>query len=151
MSRESISASKRKYREKHRGILREKNRQYRKDHPENGLQHTREQRYRALEIVGKGILKCVRCRCDDCRLLEINHKHGGGAKDQKGNRFNCDIISGRRSTDDLEILCKPCNAVHFLELKYGTLPFTVLWNLVDVVNDCSKTNDLVCDEGFNNC
>jgi hypothetical protein len=69
-------------------------------------------------------------------MLEINHKNGGGAREVKqGNRFNCDIISGRRSIDDLEILCKPCNAVHYLELKYGPLPFCVKWEPVNSSED----------------
>jgi len=28
---------------------------------------------------------------------------------------------------ELELLCKPCNAVHALELKHGHLPFRVIW------------------------
>jgi hypothetical protein len=75
---------------------------------------------------------CVRCGCDDTRLLEINHKNGGGAKEMqngKGStRFYLDIANGTRDTDDLELLCKPCNAIHALELKYGQLPMRVVWS-----------------------
>ena len=86
-------------------------------------------RSQALQIVARSMRpQCVRCGCDDMRLLEINHKNGGGTKENKGgmNRF-LDIVAERRSVDDLEILCRPCNAIHFLELKFGPLPMKVVW------------------------
>jgi len=91
-----------------------------------------------FKICGSINPKCVRCGCDDKRLLEINHKNGGGSEEYGRNSkgkslkrssvtFYYSILDGRRSTDDLEILCKPCNAIHYLELKYGTLPMQVIW------------------------
>lgn len=75
--------------------------------------------------------KCVRCGCDDIRLIEVNHKFGGGNKEyQKGKKVwkvHQDIVRFRRKTDDLELLCKPCNAIHYLEMKYGKLPVKVVW------------------------
>ena len=74
---------------------------------------------------------CVRCGCDDLRLLEINHKNGGGGKEYKQGKnamaIYRDIAMLRRSTDDLELLCRVCNALHYLESKYGRLPMVVLW------------------------
>jgi DNA-directed RNA polymerase subunit RPC12/RpoP len=74
---------------------------------------------------------CARCGCDDPRLLEINHKNGGGNKEMqhghRSHRFYIDIANGTRSVDDLELLCKPCNAIHALELKYDKLPMKVIW------------------------
>jgi hypothetical protein len=74
---------------------------------------------------------CSRCGCDDWRLLEVNHKNGGGRKANEGGwgapDFKRAVIQGRRKTDDLEILCRPCNAIHYLELKFGPLPMKVLW------------------------
>lgn len=74
---------------------------------------------------------CVRCGCDDPRLLEINHKNGGGNREmQKGkysSQFLYAVVKGTRKTDDLELLCKPCNAIHALELRYGPLPIRVTW------------------------
>jgi ribosomal protein L37E len=73
---------------------------------------------------------CVRCGCDDIRLLEVNHKNGGGGKELADKSSTCmhhDIISGRRPVDDLEPLCRACNAIHYLELKYGPLPMKVIW------------------------
>jgi ribosomal protein L37E len=86
-----------------------------------------------FRISGTSKFSCVRCGCDDARLLEINHKDGGGNKEmQKGkrsNEFYRSIASGDRTIDDLELLCKPCNAIHALELKYGKLLMKVVWNV----------------------
>ena len=84
-----------------------------------------------FRICGSITPRCVRCGCDDERLLEINHIYGGGNREnQKGkfsSRFYYDIANGKRPTDDLELLCKPCNAIHALELKFGSLPMKVVW------------------------
>jgi len=107
-------ASMRAYRAKTPGYSRETSRRYRKT---------------ALLLVGDGAIKCVRCGCDRADLIEINHKRGGGAKELKGlgNNMVRNIALLRRAVGDLELLCKPCNAVHALELLHGSLPFTVVW------------------------
>ncbi len=89
-------------------------------------------RRKVLAIISKSIEpECVNCGCDDIRLLEINHKNGGGGKEYKarGNFTSLyrDIIALRRPVDDLEILCRVCNAKHYLESKYGNLPIVVMW------------------------
>lgn len=75
---------------------------------------------------------CENCGCDDLRLLEINHINGGGTQErEKGkasHKFAQDIYMGRRSVDDLNLLCKICNALHYLEMKFGKLPFEVKFN-----------------------
>ncbi len=75
--------------------------------------------------------KCVNCGCDDIRLLEINHKNGGGNREYKRGKssatFYWNIIMLRRDTEDLELLCRVCNAKHALEIKYGELPIVVMW------------------------
>ena len=89
-------------------------------------------RKRVLVMISHSIKPtCVRCGCDDERLLEINHKNGGGRQEflKQGNKLYWDIIMLRRTTDDLEILCRVCNAWHYLELKFNeSLPFKVVWN-----------------------
>jgi len=35
--------------------------------------------------------------------------------------------SGRRKTSDLNLLCKVCNALHYLELKYGKTKHRVIY------------------------
>jgi len=76
-------------------------------------------------------IECVRCGCNDIRLLEVNHKNGGGVKEMKKSKYGnvgLEVIYGNRKTDDLELLCRPCNSIHYLELKYGKLPMEVSWN-----------------------
>ena len=86
-------------------------------------------RIEILNVISGNNPVCVRCGCDDVRLLEINHKDGGGTQElrhgKKVWRFLDDILKGRRKTDDLELLCRVCNAEHYLELKYGELPYTI--------------------------
>ena len=81
------------------------------------------------KVAGAGELICVRCGCDKFEVLEINHINGGGLKETKrqNQKFYTKIVKGERNTDDLEILCKVCNAWHCLELKHGQLPFKVIW------------------------
>ncbi len=79
-------------------------------------------RRRALEIVGQGRLKCRNCSCTNFDLLEINHIRGGGGKEfrRKGNTtFYRDIAAKRRRTSDLNILCKLCNTLYYLNKRYG--------------------------------
>lgn len=45
--------------------------------------------------------------------------------------FYREIAKLRRAVDDLELLCRPCNAIHYLELKHGPLPFRVVWSAPD--------------------
>lgn len=75
---------------------------------------------------------CFMCHCDDIRLLEINHKNGGGTKELKkgrnARRFYLDIKHCRRGINDLNVLCRVCNNWDYLERKYGSLPYTVIWN-----------------------
>ncbi len=73
---------------------------------------------------------CIACGCNDIRLLEINHKNGGGTKENKrigSMRLYYDILYEKRTVKDLEILCRVCNSLHYLELKFGKLPFKIIW------------------------
>lgn len=111
----------------------EKLKAWSKEHRLESGQRSRLLRRRRLcfKISGSNEPRCVRCGCDDMRLLEINHKNGGGNTEmQKGknsNQFYAAILKGERPVDDLELLCKPCNAIHYLETKYGPLPLHVVW------------------------
>jgi hypothetical protein len=70
----------------------------------------------------------------DARLLEINHKNGGGTKESRTTPDGSigmyrRIVDGRRGIDDLELLCKICNTIHLVELMYpeyrGRLKLTI--------------------------
>jgi len=67
----------------------------------------------------------MECGCDFIDILEINHIKGGGRKEDReskasnrGKGFWLAIVMGRRITDDLDILCKVCNANHYVRLIY---------------------------------
>jgi hypothetical protein len=92
-------------------------------------------RQKVLEKVADGKkLVCVRCGCDMIECLEINHINGGGAQEvkHKNRVFYKNILDGSRPVTDLELLCRPCNAIHYLELKHGKLPFKIIWGDKDV-------------------
>jgi len=86
----------------------------------------RELRLQALQkISGLKIPKC-KCGCDDLRALQINHlepEKASGVTDYKkyGNatKFYKAIVEGERKVDDLEVVCRVCNAKHHLEHKFG--------------------------------
>lgn len=106
---------------------------WRAERPGYSTEHDRRARRQALLLVGRGVVACVRCGCDRSELIEINHKEGGGGKELRGvgHKFYRDIAKLRRPVDDLELLCRPCNAIHYLELKHGPLPFRVVWGESD--------------------
>ncbi len=84
------------------------------------------------KIIGGPIVQCQNCGCDDFRLLEINHKNGGGQPEIRKFRTEgiCrEIIGGRRTVEDLEVLCRVCNALDYLKHKYGEVPITVTWRV----------------------
>lgn len=85
-----------------------------------------------LHIVGRGMVKCAYCGCDDIKLLEVNHINGDGRLDRErkgGSNLYCNIFSGRRAVHDLNIACKLCNWWHYIDRKYGPkLPYTIAWN-----------------------
>lgn len=75
-----------------------------------------------MDLVGGAI--CNRCRCDELDYLEFNHKNGGGAKEfrerakiRKYSGMTDQLLTGKRRLDDLEVLCRVCNALEFLERK----------------------------------
>src|SRR5712664_2744330 len=62
-------------------------------------------RKQAILILGG---KCVKCSETDWRVLQINHKNGGGAKELREihpQTFYLRIVQGLRSTEDLELMC----------------------------------------------
>lgn len=86
-----------------------------------------------LNVVSKNNPVCVNCGCDDKRFLEVNHINGGGGKElergKRTNEFAWSIYMGRRKTDDLNILCRVCNALHYLELKYGKTKYKITYEV----------------------
>ena len=101
--------------------------------PDKAMAYRRAPHRKALEVVSRGKMACVYCGCDDIRILEINHKKGGGGKEtERGSLhtpFYYAIIQGKRPIDDLEVVCKICNIRHFVTLRFPDLVgrFKIEW------------------------
>lgn len=105
---------------------------YRKSHPEKDQEYRKNLRLRALKKISP-IMACCACGCDKYDLLEINHKNCGGSVEIKkvyGNNqnFYLAIANGKRAIDDLNLLCRMCNILHYLEVVHGKLPYELKWN-----------------------
>src|SRR5271155_256030 len=85
----------------------------------------RRNRSDALKAVARGgPIVCSHCGCDDIRVIEINHVNGGGTKEIRlvGNqRLYKLIVDGMRAVDDLDLACRVCNALFFVEMKFPEL------------------------------
>ncbi len=107
----------------------EASRRWRERHPEAARQVMRtsrqRRRLRAMTIVGRGVIKCDRCGVDDPRILEINHLNGGGRAERRASEHDQNlygpILRGERDLDDLNLLCRPCNAIDEIERKFPDL------------------------------
>jgi len=96
-------------------------RRYRARYPERvktsrkQIYHRRKQR--AFEMIGGAV--CISCGCDEIAFLEINHINGGGSKEHKLRKccLADSILSGKRSIEGLNVLCRVCNAIDFLKRK----------------------------------
>ncbi len=111
----------RKYYESHREKWKEYGRAYR-----------RRTKQRAMEILGGA--KCVYCGCNILDFLEINHKNPIGKKNKSptvrrgGIGFWSLIVQGKVDTSNLEVTCKVCNTLHYLQHRYGETGHRIIWN-----------------------
>ena len=78
-------------------------------------------------------IECENCGNNELACLEVNHKDGGGQLEKRetglvGMNMYHAIINGKRDTNDLNILCRCCNAKDHLERKLKRkLPITITW------------------------
>lgn len=99
---------------------------------EYGKTYRDNKRRKAMNIISNGEIKCVNCGCTNFSILEINHKNGGGRAERRNNDYkNCmyfynSIINGDRSKDDLEVLCKVCNVLHYIKLQDNTIDYKIV-------------------------
>ena len=72
----------------------------------------RELRVKMFEILGD---KCMRCGFSDIRILQFDHKNGGGVKDLKvfGNQnttmYRYYVEHPDEAKEKLQVLCPNCN------------------------------------------
>ena len=63
------------------------------------------------------------------KLLEVNHLNGRTIEERlTSHRIYEAIVKGVRKTNDLDIRCKMCNLLYYIETKYGRSPYKVTWN-----------------------
>jgi len=111
-------------------------REWKKRNRASQRKYYRKLRIKVLDIFGG---KCVYCGCDIREALEINHINGRGCREKQKRssctkKFYLDIISGRRTIDDLELTCKVCNVVHYLVKLKGLPP---VWKVI-FRNPCNE-------------
>jgi len=85
-------------------------------------------RERALDILGGK--RCANCGCDEYSLLEINHIKGGGRamlKIRQNRQLYRDIVKGRVELSDYNVLCRVCNALHYIKDILGVEGHQVIW------------------------
>lgn len=73
---------------------------------------------KAMRMIAEPV--CNRCGCDELDFLEFNHIAGGGSVEFRADTYMSmadKLITGKRGTDGLEILCRVCNALDYLERK----------------------------------
>ena len=107
---------------------------WRDKYPEKqALARKRAYNNRKLKAILKvGEARCVRCGCDELDFLEFNHIGGNGCKDHRENKnvpIMDRILTKKRNTNDLEIVCRVCNALDFLERKNNkqSKRFSIKW------------------------
>jgi hypothetical protein len=156
-NRDKMRGIQKRYRNSHRESTntynRERMRKWRGDHPivsrrrnlkwksshreqlkESARDYGRRLRISAIQkIAGTDHPTCRNCGCDDIRVLEINHINGGGTQETKhlgaGVNFYRLIVNGKRSVNDLNILCKICNALDFIQRTYSVgSRYSIRWN-----------------------
>lgn len=64
---------------------------------------------------------CAVCGTDDHRVLQVNHKNGGGTKERRETRARGHtyqhILRGERAVDDLNLLCANCHVIFEYERR----------------------------------
>jgi hypothetical protein len=95
------------------------------DYDPNYLRRLRE---RAMEKLGGA--RCINCGCDVWEVLEINHIKGGGRSVHRSSRqIAQDVIMGRADCSTLNVLCRVCNALHYVQDILGIKGHHIHWRV----------------------
>lgn len=88
-------------------------------------------RLRAKVIAHLGGPACWECGCRVESILEINHRRGGGRKQTSTmplrRTMYRSILNGILKKDDYDILCRVCNAAHYVRNILGITGHQVTW------------------------
>ena len=85
-------------------------------------------REKVFEVLGGA--QCSNCGCDVFEILEVNHINGGGRqelKEKQTRQLYREIIYGRVNADNYNVLCRICNALHYVETVIGIEGFRIKW------------------------
>ena len=85
-------------------------------------------REKVFEVLGGA--RCSNCRCDVFDILEVNHLNGGGRRELKtkqSRQLYREIISGQVEQANYNVLCRVCNALHYVETVLGIAGFKIKW------------------------
>jgi hypothetical protein len=126
------SQRRREYMREYMTAYRERLKQSEDYDPEEERRNWREQhqRVRAKAIDQLGGRSCAGCGCDGLVLLEINHINGGGraaARVRQNRQLYRDIVKGRVELSDYNVLCRVCNALHYVRDILGIDGHRVVW------------------------
>src|SRR3990167_5542115 len=94
--------------------------------PKKAAHHTRSRNWRIrLAVISRLGGKCVSCGITDPRILQINHKNGGGSRERAkltAWTLETSIVNGDRHTDDLDLRCANCNILYEYQTGRRKLP-----------------------------
>ncbi len=85
-------------------------------------------RERAMEKLGG--LRCAGCGCDKFSILEINHIKGGGRRELRttqNRQLYRAIMNDKVELNQYNVLCRVCNALHYVQDILGVAGHKVLW------------------------
>ncbi len=88
------------------------------------------QRVRELAMEKLGGKKCADCGCNEFAILEINHILGGGRKELKNGQnrqLYRAIVNDKVDLNEYNVLCRVCNALHYVRDILGITGHQVLW------------------------
>ena len=100
--------------------------------PEDERRKWREEHLRVREKAMErlGGKQCVNCNCDVFSVLEINHINGGGRKALKttqNRQLYRAIMNDKVDVSEYNVLCRICNALHYVQEVLGVTGHKVLW------------------------
>lgn len=100
--------------------------------PDEDRRKWREQHKRvresAMEKLGGKV--CSNCGCDQISILEINHVFGGGRKalrETQNRQLYRAIVNDKVNLNEYNVLCRVCNALHYVDDVLGIKGHQVLW------------------------
>lgn len=137
-------AIKHKNREKRSNICKECHRQYTKKHyKENKVllleQHSLRRRKLRQQVLDKLDNKCSDCGCRVEKILEINHINGKGYRERKDGMYAEAIYKEVLETEGkYNLLCRVCNAKHYVESILGIKGFKVSFNAIVADGDADS-------------